>query len=117
MQIFYTDTEFFHIVRQIFSHSFGQGCNQNLMLLCRLFIHFSDQIINLSLYRPDYHLRIKQTGWPDNLLCTEQLMLIFIRIWCRGNKKHLINFTLKLFKIQRSVIFCRRKPESVINKR
>ena len=71
MQIFYTDTEFFHIVRQIFCHSFGQSCDQNLMLLCRLFIHFSDQIINLSLYRPDYHLRIKQTGWPDNLLCTE----------------------------------------------
>ena len=43
-------------------------------------------------------------------------MLIFIRIWCCGNKKHLVDFALKLFKIQRSVIFCRRKSESIINK-
>ena len=87
-------------------------------MTCRSFlIYLTNQIINLSLYRPNLYIRIQQTGRTDNLLRTQQFMLFLIYIRRCGNKQHLINLALKLFKVQRTVILCRWQTETIINQR
>ena len=58
MQVFHTDSHLPHIVRQILSHPLGQSRHQDLITPGYLFVHLSDQIINLPFYRTDKNLRI-----------------------------------------------------------
>ena len=68
MQIPYTNSEFFHIVGQVFRHTLGQGSNQHLMVGCHFFIDLTDQVIDLSFHRTHHYLRIQKSGRTDNLL-------------------------------------------------
>ena len=104
MQIFYPDTDFLHIVCQIFRHTLGQRGDQYLMVFFNLFIYFSDQVIDLSFHRAYLYFRIQQSCRTDDLLCPEQLMLFLIIGRCRRYEHHLVNMRLKFFEIQRSVI-------------
>ena len=116
MQISDPDSRFLHIRCQVFRHSLGKSRDKNLIMCRRLLIHFGYKIVYLAFNRSHRNLRIQQTRWPDYLLNALQLMFLFIRRWRRGYKQHLVDLTLKFFKIQRSVIKCRRKPETIINK-
>ena len=68
MQIPHTYSQLTHIVGKIFCHTLGQRCYQYFMFIGNLFIHFSDQIIDLSFYRPHFYFRIQKSGRPDHLL-------------------------------------------------
>ena len=68
MQVAHADSQFSHIVSKVFCHTFGQCCYQYFVLIGNLFIHFSDQIINLSFYRTNFHFRIEKTCRTNYLL-------------------------------------------------
>ena len=117
MQIFHSDTDLTHVLREIFRHTLCQRGDQYLMMIRCLLIHFSDQIIDLSLNRANRDFRIKQSGRPDDLLHTHQFVLLLIHIRCRRNEKHLIDLTLKFFEVQRTVVQSGRQTKSVIHQR
>ena len=86
-------------------------------MLFHFFIDFSYQIVNLSLYRTHFHIRIQKSGRTDNLLCPKKFVILLILSRCCRHKKHLIDPLFKFFKIQRTVIFCRWKAESIVHQR
>ena len=106
MQVFDTDTQIFHIIGQFLCHSFCKRCHQNLIMFFHFFVDFSYQIVNLSLHRTHFHIRIQKSGRSDNLLCTKKFMILFILSRRCRHEKHLIDPFFKFLKIQRSVIFC-----------
>ena len=115
MQILHTDSELSHVFGQIFCHSLGQSRDQNFVMCSGLLIYLPDQIIDLPLYRPDRDLRIQKSGRTNDLLRSKQFVFLFINIRSCRYKQHLINLTLKLFKVKWSVIQCRRQAEAVID--
>ena len=68
MQVTHPDTQFLHIVGQIFRHTLGQGGDQYLMVGCHFFINLTDQVIDLPFHRTHHYLRIQKSGRTDNLL-------------------------------------------------
>ena len=86
------------------------------MLFLRFLVNFGKQIINLSFSGANLNFRIQKAGRTDNLFCTKQFMLLFVLSWSCGNKEHLIDFPLKLGKIQRTVIKGGGKTETEVDK-
>ena len=114
MKIFHTDSNLTHIICQIFCHTLRQRCDKNFILLTDLFIHFTDQIINLSFYRSHFNFRIQKSCRTDHLFCTKKLMILLIFSRCRRYKHHLIDLAFKLIKIKRTVILRRRETKPII---
>ena len=115
MKISHTNSQFFHIICQILCHPLSKRCNEDLVVLSYFLIDFSNQIINLSLYRTHFHLRIKKTGRTDYLLRPQKLMFLLIGPRRRRYKHHLADLALKLFKIERPIVLCRRKTEPIVH--
>ena len=86
------------------------------MLFFRFLVNFGKQIINLSFSGTNLNFRIQEAGRTDDLFCSKQLMLFFIFSGSCGNKEHLIDFPLKLGKIQRTVIEGGGKTETEVDK-
>ena len=114
MKIFYTDSYFTHIICQIFCHALCQRCDKDFILLTDLFVHFTDQIINLSFYRSHFNFRIKKSCRTDYLFCSKKFMILLIFSRCRRYKHHLIDLTFKLIKVKWTVILRRWQAESII---
>ena len=114
MQIFYPDTDFLHIVCQVFRHTLGQRGDQYLMVFFNLFIYFSDQVIDLSFHRAYLYFRIQQSCRTDDLLCPEQLMLLLIIGRCRRYEHHLVYMCFEFFEIEGSVVQCRGQTEAIV---
>ena len=114
MKIFYTDSYFTHIICQIFCHALCQRCDKDFILLTDLFVHFTDQIINLSFYRSHFNFRIQKSCRTDYLFCSKKFMILLIFSRCRRYKHHLIDLTFKLIKVKWTVILRRWQAESII---
>ena len=78
--------------------------DQHLVAGGHLFTHLTHQVIDLAFHRTDLHFRIKKSCRTDNLLRPEKLMLRLILSRCRRDKEDLVDFALKFFKIQRTVV-------------
>ena len=114
MEITDTDSQILHIIRKIFSHTFGQGRDQDFVFLFNFFIYLCYKIIDLSFDRTHLHLRIKKPCRTDDLLRTEKLMVIFIFSRCCRYKHHLVKLVFEFIKAQWTVVFGRRESEAVI---
>ena len=99
MQVLDPDTDFFHVIRQIFCHPLSQRCDQYLVMACHFFVDRTHKIINLAFHRTDRNLRIQKTGRADDLLGTQKLMVCLIRPRRCRYKHHLVNLALKLGKV------------------
>ena len=117
MQIPHADTHLAHIICKILRHPLCKRRDQNLILLTDLLVHFTDQVVDLSLHRAHLYLGIQKPGRPNHLLCSQQLSLLLIRTWGCRDKHHLIYLAFKLFKVQGAVVFCRRKTEAIFYQR
>ena len=115
MEITYTNADIFHIIRQIFRHTFCQCRDKNLISLFYFFIDFSDQVIDLTFHRTHLNLRIQKSGRADDLLCAEHLMIRLILSRCRRDKHHLIQFVFEFIKTQRTIVLRRRQAEPIIH--
>ena len=115
MHIAHLDILVFKIIRQILRHSLRQSGNQHFVFICHFFIYFTNQVVNLAFNRTHFHLWVQKSGRADNLLYPKKFILLFIFSRRRGHKKHLVYFTFKFFKIQRSVILRRRQTESIVD--
>ena len=98
VKVTYTDPHILHILGKILCHPFGQGCDQDLMLLFYLFIHFSDQVIDLAFYRTYLYFRIQKAGRTDELFCTKKFMICFVFTRSSRYKQNLIQLLLKFIK-------------------
>ena len=117
VKIPHPNAQFLHIIGQIFCHPLGQSGDQHLVFSFYFLADLPDQIINLSFHRTHRHLRIQKTGRPDDLFRSQQLMLRLIVSRCCRHEQHLIDLTLKFFKIQWTVILGRRQTESIVHQR
>ena len=61
-------------------------------------INFTDQIVDLSFHRPDFHLGIQKARRPDDLLCPEKFVLRLVLARGGGDEEHLIQFTLEFLE-------------------
>ena len=115
MKVFHPDSKFSHIIRKILCHTLRQRCDQHLIFLRNLFIHFANKIVYLPFHRTYFHLRIKKSCRTDYLLCPQKFIAFLILSRRSRDKQHLIDLTFKFFKIQRSVIQRRRKPKPIVH--
>ena len=67
MEIFYADSGFPDIIRQILRHPLRQCRDQDLIVLFNLFMKLADQIVDLPLHWTHKNLRIQKPGGPDDL--------------------------------------------------
>ncbi len=105
------------IVCQILCHLLGKCCYKHLAARINIFCYLGDQVIYLTLNRSYKHLGIQKPRRPDDLLSPQKLMLRLISGRCGRNEQHLIDFTLKFIKTQRSVVQRRRQAEAVVHQR
>ena len=68
VQIAHAHTGVFQIVGQVFSHLFGERCDQYTLLACGDRMNLAQQVVDLAIDRTDLDDGIKQTGRPNNLL-------------------------------------------------
>ena len=92
------DPYILHIIRKVLRHALGEGGDQDLVAFFRFLINLADQIVDLSLYRPNFHFGIQKAGGPDDLLRPEKFVLRLVLARGGGDEEHLIQFTLKFLE-------------------
>ena len=115
MQIAHTHTCLLQIFRQILCHALRQCSHQHTLARGGNLIDFAQQIINLSLNRADFNLRVQQACRADNLLNYIVCLLQLILRRRSRNINRLLDLRLKLVKGQRSVIIGRRQTEAMLH--
>ena len=56
------------VVGEVLRHLLRQGRDQHPLLAHRPLLDLVEQVVDLSLRRPDHHFGINQAGGPDDLL-------------------------------------------------
>ena len=117
MHIAAANADVFQILCQILCHFLGQRGDKRALTFLNLFVDFADQIVDLSLNRPDQNLRIQQTGRANDLFHDLSGPFPFIFPWCGRNINPLMDPIRKLVKLQRPVIKSGGKAEAVFHQR
>src|SRR5215467_9323518 len=116
MQIAHLHAQFMIVLTEIFSHPFRQCRDENATALCNFCSHLSQQMINLPFCRSYLNDRIKKSCRSDDLFDDNATrMLQFVGTWCGGDMDDLIEQSLELLKLQRSIVDCRRQTESILH--
>ena len=93
------DVELHEVARQIFGHPLGQRGNHDPLVPGDALLDHSDQIVDLSLDRPDVDHRIEQTGRTDDLLDVEPSRFQqLVGAWRGRDIDDLVELSLELFK-------------------
>ena len=103
------------VFRQILGHALGQCGDQNPLLTADPFVNFRKQILDLGQGRPDFDLRINQSGRPHDLLDDSPGVFQLVGPRGGGNVDALRGARLELLELQRPVIQRRGQTETVID--
>ena len=104
MQVFDPYPCTLQVIGQVLSHLLGQGRDQDLVAVLYGRADLSDQVVDLPVNRPHVDPGIQKACGADDLLGPQQLVLLLIGTRRRAHKEHLVDMSLKFFKIQRSVV-------------
>ncbi|CEY32938.1 Uncharacterised protein [Streptococcus pneumoniae] len=77
------DTHFLEVVGQVLCHFLGQSCDKGTLIFFNAGIDFTQEVINLSHSRTDFHLWIQESRWTNDLLNHCLGLFIFIVTRCR----------------------------------
>ena len=117
MQIIHPDPRVLQVFRQILRHLFRKRGDENLVSLRGFPVDLADQVINLAGHGAHTDRRIQQAGGTDDLLNTQQLMILLIRARGCRDEQDLVNLILELFELQRPVILRAWQAESIVHQR
>src|SRR5581483_3822478 len=116
MHIAATHAHFRVVLGQVFGHAFSQRGYQDTLVTLGSLPNLVQQVVNLSLYGANLHLRVNQSGWPDDLLYYHSAGLCqFVRTGRGRHVDDLIHAIFEFLELQRTVIQCRRKAEAVLD--
>src|ERR1700694_3375518 len=103
MQPPHPDAYLLQIFSQVLSHALGQRGNKNALTFLTAQANLPYQVIYLPLNWAHFHLRINQSGWPDNLLNHLQTFGQFETARCCRYENCLAYFGEKLFMSERPI--------------
>src|SRR5665213_1053647 len=109
------DPQLAKVLGQILRHPFGQGGDQDTLLLYYPFANAFDQKIDLALGRPYLHRGIDQPGRADHLLHHLGTVGVFVRTWGGGDIDRLTDGLLELDEGERAIIEGAGKAETVVD--
>jgi len=116
VHIFYFYIKPRKIIGKILGHFFGKRGNKHALVTRGTHIYFRNKVVYLTLARSYRYERVKKSGRTYHLFYYLCGMVLFKIARCCGNKYRLIYVIVKFFKIKRTVIKGRGKPEPVFNK-
>jgi hypothetical protein len=100
-----------------FCHLLGERGHQDALIVLGAFADLLDQVVDLSLRRPDLHLGIDQPGGPDDLLDDPLGQPQLVVAWRRGHEHDLVHASGELVEPQGSVVDGARQAEPVLDER
>ena len=116
VQIPAADSDFGVVLGQVLGHSLGECCHQNTLVFLGALADLVEQIVDLAAYGPHFHLRIGESGRPDDLFDNDTAGLRqFVRTRRCGNIDELIRTFLEFLECEGAVVQRGRQPESVFN--
>ena len=118
MQIAAADTDFGEIFGQIFGHSLRQSRDQHALTFLRADANLLEEVVDLALYRANFHFGIDEAGGANDLLDDHAAgPSEFVRTGGRGNVDDLIHAVFEFFESERAIVERRRHAETVIHQR
>ena len=115
VQVFDTDAGAGKIIGQILRHLLGQRRDKDLVAVLDGCADFSDQVVDLPVHRAHVDLGIQKSRRADDLLGPEQLVRFLVGTRRRAHEEHLVDVSLKFFKIERPVVQRRRQAEAIFH--
>src|SRR5215467_9794223 len=116
MQIAHLHAQFMIVLTEVFSHPLGQRRDENATALCNFCSHLSQQMINLPFRRLHLNDRIEKSCRSDDLFDDNAAgMLQFVGTWRGGHMDDLVEQSLELLKLQRSIVDRRRQTKSILH--
>ena len=118
MQITHLLAVLFQILRQVFRHTLGERGHQHTLVDGGTLADLREQIVHLGRHRTHFDNRIQQPGRTNHLI--NHLIARFLQLVVARRGRHVDSLRrqrLKLFKLHRTVIQCRRQTEPVLHQR
>src|SRR5260370_1022424 len=116
MQIAALDANLRKILGQILGHALRQRGDQHALTFLRAYANLFQQVIHLALHRTNFHLRVHQTCWPNDLFHDYAPRLRqLIRPGSCGDVHHLIDTVLEFLEGQRPVLERPRHSQTVVH--
>ena len=106
------------VVGEVLGHPLGEGRDEDALVLLFALADFIQEVVHLPRDGPDFHLRVHQSGRPNDLLddnAPRQTQLILPRRG--GDEHHARHQAHELVVAQRPVVEGGREPEPVVHER